>query len=69
MKGDEMSLIAQLLLESSTCAYLEWLVKEVKCLRIKLDFKDELLVMLFAKQNNQQAILPFISLRVGKYLP
>jgi hypothetical protein len=30
MKGGEMSLIAQLLLESSTCAYLESLVKEVK---------------------------------------
>jgi hypothetical protein len=30
MKGGEMSLIAQLLLESSTCAYLELLVKEVK---------------------------------------
>jgi hypothetical protein len=30
MKGGEMSLIAQLLLESSTGAYLEWLVKELK---------------------------------------
>jgi hypothetical protein len=30
MKDGEMILIAQLLLESSTCAYLEWLVKEVK---------------------------------------
>jgi hypothetical protein len=30
MKGGEMSLIAQLLLKSSTSAYLEWLVKEVK---------------------------------------
>jgi hypothetical protein len=46
-----MSLIAQLLLKSSTGAYLEWLVKEIKWLLIKLDFKDELLVMLFAKQN------------------
>jgi hypothetical protein len=45
-----MSLIAQLLLESSTCAYLESLVKEVKWLLIKLDFKDALLVMLFIKQ-------------------
>jgi hypothetical protein len=51
-----MSLIAQLLLESSTSAYLEWLVKEVKWQLIKLDFKDELLVMLFAKQNKPQAI-------------
>jgi hypothetical protein len=30
IKGGEMSLIAQPLLESSTDAYLEWLVKEVK---------------------------------------
>jgi hypothetical protein len=51
MKDGEMSLIARLLLKSSTSAYLEWLVKEVKCPLIKLDFKDELLVMLFAKQN------------------
>jgi hypothetical protein len=49
MKSGEMSLFAQLLLESSTDAYLEWLVKKVKRLLIKLDFKDELLVMLFAK--------------------
>jgi hypothetical protein len=46
-----MSLIAQLLLKSSTSAYLEWLVKEVKWLLIKHDFKDKLLVMFFAKQN------------------
>jgi hypothetical protein len=39
------------LLESSTGANLEWLVKEVKWLLIKLDYKDGLLVMLFAKQN------------------
>jgi hypothetical protein len=30
MKGGEMILIAQLLLKSSTGAYLEWLVKESK---------------------------------------
>jgi hypothetical protein len=30
MKGGEMILIAQPLLESSTGAYLGWLVKEVK---------------------------------------
>jgi hypothetical protein len=30
MKGGEMSLIAQPLLESRTGAYLEWLVNEVK---------------------------------------
>jgi hypothetical protein len=46
-----MSLIAQPLLESSTGAYLEWAVKEVKWLLIKFDSKDELLVMFFAKKN------------------
>jgi hypothetical protein len=30
MKDGERNLIAQLLLESSTGAYLEWIVKEVK---------------------------------------
>jgi hypothetical protein len=30
MKGGEMSLIAQPLVESSTDAYLEWLAKKVK---------------------------------------
>jgi hypothetical protein len=44
------------LLENSTCAYLEWLVKEVKRLLTKLDFKDELLLMLFTKQDKPQAI-------------
>jgi hypothetical protein len=30
MKGGEMSMIAQLLLESSTGVYLDWLVKKSK---------------------------------------
>jgi hypothetical protein len=30
MKDGERNMIAQLLLESSTSAYLEWIVKEVK---------------------------------------
>jgi hypothetical protein len=30
MKGGEMILIVQPLLEGSTSAYLEWLIKEVK---------------------------------------
>ena len=29
MKDDEMNLIAQLLLESTTCAYIEWLASEL----------------------------------------
>jgi hypothetical protein len=46
----------QPLRESSTGAYLEWLVNEEKWLLIKLDFKDKLLVMLFVKQNKPQTI-------------
>jgi hypothetical protein len=61
MKDGEMILIVQPLFKSSICAYLEWLVNEVKWLLIKLDFKDELLVMFFAKQNKPPAILPIIS--------
>jgi hypothetical protein len=69
MKGGEMILITQPLLESSTNAYLKWLVKEVKCLLIKLDFKDELLVMLFAKQINHKPYILSYFLRVRKYIP
>jgi hypothetical protein len=61
-----MSLIVQLLLESSTSAYLEWLVKEVKWLLIKLDFKDELLVMLFAKQNKPASHIVYHILETQK---
>jgi hypothetical protein len=58
-----MILIAQPLLESSTGAYLGWLVKEVKWLLIKLDFKDKLLVMIFEKQNKSQALYVIIFLK------
>jgi hypothetical protein len=51
MKDRERNLIVQLLFESNTGAYLEWIIKEVKWLLIKFDFKDEPLVMLFVKQN------------------
>ena len=40
-----MVLVAQPLLESRTCAYLEWLANEVIMTANKLDYKDELLVM------------------------
>ena len=51
MKNDEIDVIAQLLLESRTNAYKEWLVNEVIMTANKLDCKDELLVMLFAYKN------------------
>ena len=46
MKYGEMDLFALLLLESSTCAYIEWLVNELMQLLIKIEYKDALLVML-----------------------
>ena len=49
MKDGEMILIAQPLLESRTCAYLEWLVNEIIVTANKTDSKNELLVMLSVK--------------------
>jgi hypothetical protein len=69
MKDGKMVRIDQLLLESRTCAYVEWLANEVIMTTNKLDFKDKLLVMLSTKQKNTQAILSIISLRVGKLFP
>ena len=43
-------LIAYHLLESSTCAYIEWLVNELMQLLIKIEYKDALLVMLSVKR-------------------
>ena len=51
MKGDEMELIAQLLLESRTCAYIEWLDKELIMAAINNTNKDPLLALLSAKRN------------------
>ena len=41
-----MILIAYHLLESSTGAYIEWLVNELTWLLIKIEYKDARLVML-----------------------
>jgi hypothetical protein len=50
MKGGEINLIVQPLLEVvQVLNYLDWLVNEIKSLLIKLDSKEELLVMLFTK--------------------
>ena len=40
------TLIAYHMLESSTCAYMEWLVNEPMRLLIKIEYKDARLVML-----------------------
>ena len=50
-----MILIAYHLLESSTSAYIEWLVKELMHLLIKIEYKDAHLVMLPTDAINPQA--------------
>ena len=50
MKDDEMELIAQLLLESGTGAYIEWLDNQLIMATINTINKDSLLVVLSAKR-------------------
>jgi hypothetical protein len=52
---DKGNLIAYHLLESSTGAYIEWLVNEPMRLLIKIEYKDSRLVMLPANAMNPQA--------------
>ena len=46
MKDGKIVLIAYHLLESSTCAYIEWLVNELMLTVNEIEYKDTLLVML-----------------------
>ena len=46
MKDGKMVLIAYHLLESSICAYIEWLVNELMMTVDKIEYKDARLVML-----------------------
>ena len=62
MKDGKMILIAYHLLESSTSAYIEWLVNEPIWLLIKIKHKDARLVMLPANAMNPQAKWLCISL-------
>ena len=50
MKGDEMELIAQPLLENRTCAYVEWLDNKLIMTTNKNINKDSILVLLSAKK-------------------
>ena len=50
MKGDEIKLIAQPLLESRTGAYIEWLDNKLIMTANNNVHKDSLLVMLFVKR-------------------
>ena len=55
MKHGKMILIAYHLLESSTGAYIEWLVNELMLTAYKIEYKDARLVMLPADVINPQA--------------
>ena len=46
MKDEKLILIAYHLLESNTCAYIEWLVNELMVTANKIEYKDARLVML-----------------------
>ena len=50
MKDGKMVLIACLLLESSTGAYIEWLVNELMMTANKIEYKDTRLIMLLQMQ-------------------
>ena len=50
MKGGEIDLIAQLLLESRTCAYLEWIDNELIMTANNNINKDSLLILLSTKR-------------------
>ena len=53
MKGDEIELFTQLLLESRTCAYIEWLDNELIMTSNNNINKDSLLVLLSAKKTSK----------------
>ena len=55
--GQKGNLIAYHLLESSTGAYLEWLVNEPMRVLIKIKYKDVRLVMLLQMQPTNQIAL------------
>ena len=50
MKDVKLVLIAYHLLESSTCAYIEWLVNELMMTANKIEYKDIRLVILLQMQ-------------------
>ena len=51
------NLIAYHLLKSSTCAYIEWLVNDLKMSANKIEYKDARLVMLPQMQPTSQIAL------------
>ena len=65
---DKGNLIAYHLLESSTGAYIEWLVNEPMRLLIKIEYKDARLVMLSYKCNEPTSQIALHILGVFSFL-
>ena len=55
MKDGKMVLIAYHLLESSICAYIEWLVNELMMTANKIEYKDARLIMLHVNAITHEA--------------
>ena len=55
MKDGKIVLITYHLLESSTCAYIEWLVNELMMIANEIEYKDARLVMPPVDAINPQA--------------
>ena len=62
MKDGKMVLIAYQMLESITCAYIEWLVNKLMMTANKIEYNDARLGMLHVDATNSQANQPCISL-------
>ena len=60
MKDGKMNPIAYHLLESSTSAYIEWLVHELMMTANKIEYKDALLVILPDTTNKNQITLAYL---------
>ena len=69
MKGGEMELFAQLLLESRTDAYIEWLDNEIIMTANNKHTYGFTISVAFRKKETQQTIKLIISLGVRKLFP
>ena len=60
MKDGKMVLIAYHLLESSICAYIEWLVNELMMTANKIEYKDARLVIVGTESDQLVNICSFV---------
>ena len=69
MKGGEIELFAQPLLESRTCAYIEWLDNELIMTANNKHTQGFTIIIVFHKKKTQQTIKLIISFGVEKLFP